>query len=454
MNNFKIKARSFLESKYCPLLLAILTLISHTFSLEPIGFVSIILCAIVGLLICEDLKFLIAPLFLFIFAFSEKSVASKIYYSKPYIIAMICTGIVVLCVFIAHFIIYKRHVSWKSFKGSKLFLGLVLLLCSFLLNGALNFDGYEYGNIIYALILSLCLFGVFFIFYSNLKPNSQLYKHLLYVLYLVSLVLTLQLYFSFFNQIQIVDGEIVKESVMFGWGMWNNMGGMLAFLLPVHFYYASTVKKFGFAFYVTGIMSFLAIVLTLSRSSLLASVIAIVICVIISCFAGNNKLINRIITISLAILGIVGIILLWDKISNILGDYLARGFDDNGRFEMYYHGLWNFLENPIFGGGFYSAYKLEHQFISFLPFRYHNTFVQMAGTCGAFGLVSYVWHRYETIKLFLSKKTLYSLFIAISIGSMLFGSLLDNHFFNLYPTFIYSVMLVVLEKSNSTNTQS
>lgn len=451
MNTFKLKARSFLESIYCPLILALLTLISHTFSIEPLGFVATISCALVGLLVCEDLKFLIAPLFLFIFTFSEKSVASKIFYSKPYLIAMVCTAIVVGCVFIAHFIIYKKHVNWKSIKGSNLFLGFVLLLCSFLLNGILNFDGYEYGNIIYALILSLCLFGVYFIFHSNLKPSADLFKHLFYVLYLVSLVLTLQLFISFFTQIQIIDGEIVKESILFGWGMWNNMGGMLAFLLPIHFYYASTKKKIGFLFYISGIISFLAIVLTLSRSSLLASSISLLICVILSCFVGNNKLVNRIMTGLLAVVGIVGIIILWDKISNILGDYLARGFDDNGRFEMYNHGLWNFLNNPIFGGGFYSAYKLEHQFISFLPFRYHNTFIQMAGTCGAFGLVSYIWHRYETIKLFLSKKSLYSLFVAICIGSMLFGSLLDNHFFNLYPTFIYSVILVVLEKSPTSN---
>lgn len=449
MNTFVTKSRFFLESKYYTLILAFITLISHTFSIEPLGFSVIVLTAIWGLLTCEDLKFLISPLFFFIFCFSEKSVASKIFFSKPYIIAIICTSIVVVGAFVAHFIINKRNINIKAFKKSRLTIGLSFLTCSFFLNGVLNFDNYEYGNIIYASIISLCLFGVFFLFTISLKNKEDLKDSLFFVLFLLSLVLTLELYLSFFNQIQINNSEIVKESIMFGWGMWNNMGGMLVFLLPIHFYYASTIKKFGFAFYLTGLISFVAIVLTLSRSSFLAAIISVIICAISTCFFGKNKKTNRIITISLAIIGTIGIIVLWNKISSILGDYINRGFDDNGRFEMYIHGLWNFLENPLFGGGFYSAYKLEHQFISFLPFRYHNTFVQMAGTCGAFGLVSYCLHRIQTIKLLWSKKSLYTFFAAISIGSMLFCSLLDNHFFNLYPTFIYAVILVVIEKCDT-----
>ena len=35
---------------------------------------------------------------------------------------------------------------------------------------------------------------------------------------------------------------------MVGWGMWNNIGGMLAMLLPIHFYFAATIKKYGILF--------------------------------------------------------------------------------------------------------------------------------------------------------------------------------------------------------------
>jgi O-antigen ligase len=152
-------------------------------------------------------------------------------------------------------------------------------------------------------------------------------------------------------------------------------------------------------------------------------------------------------TLIIAFFALIAVIILWKKITGILGDYINRGFDDNGRFEMYLHGLKNFLSHPIFGGGFYSSYATEHMFIHFLPYRYHNTLIQMLATCGIFGFSSYLFHRFQTVKLFISKKKISTLFIALCIGTMLLGSLLDNHFFNIYPAIIYSTMLMAVEKT-------
>lgn len=447
MNIFKDKAIAFLNSYYYPVLLFFVALISHTFSIEMFGASVIILTGCLGLILCNDLKFLISPVIMFILMFSEKSVSSGMYYETPYKVAMVIVGAVVASVFVAHFIIHKRDVNFKSFLKSKLFWGYIALCSSFLLNGLFNFDEYIVYNIIYAIILCVTLGLVFFLFYSNLNCTQDIKKYLFFVLFLVSMLVTLELFIGFSGQIRIENGEIVKESIMLGWGMWNNIGGMMAFLLPIHFYFASTVKKYGWVFYLTAIISYLAIVLTLSRSSLLVSTLMIVASALISCFKGENKKANRIMTGAVCLIGIIGIIVLWDKISSILGDYLARGFDDNGRFEMYEHGIKNFLANPIFGGGFYSAYVLEHQFISFLPFRYHNTIIQMLGTCGIVGISAYLFHRYQTIRLAWKKRSFYTLFACLAILSMLLCSLLDNHFFNLYPTMIYSIILVVIEKT-------
>lgn len=447
MINLKNKLVFFLESYYYPVLVFLTTLVCHSLSCELIGAAIIISSGCCGFILCKDLKFFISPLIMFILMFSEKSVSSGQYYETPYKIAMVIVGFMVICFFVAHFIIHKRNVDFKGILKSKLFLGYVLLCSSFFLNGLFNFDEYTYFNLIYALILSASLFLVYAIFYSNLRSDLSVKKYLFFVLFLISLLVTFELYIGFLGQFQIVNGEIVKESIMLGWGMWNNIGGMMAFLLPIHFYFASTVKKYGWVFYLTALISYIAIVLTLSRSSLLVSTFMIATCALISCFKGENKKANRIITGAVCALGILGVIVFWDKISSILGDYLARGFDDNGRFEMYLHGLNNFISNPIFGGGFYSAYVLEHQFVSFLPFRYHNTIIQMMGTCGFLGIASYLFHRYQTVKLAWQKKSLYTLFAVLSILSMLLCSLLDNHFFNLYPGIIYSVILVVLEKT-------
>ena len=448
MDTLKIKFRQFLNGYYYPVLIFFTALIAHTFSIEVFGAAIFFLTASVGFIVCDDLKFLISPMLTFILMFSQKSIGSGIFYTKPYIVAMICCGVYLISLFIAHFIIHKKRIDVKSIFKSKLFWGFSLLCLSFLLNGCLNFDEYDFGNIIFALAL-IASFGIVFLLFSiNLKNDDNLRRYLLFVLYLISLLITLQLFLSFSNQIRFSNGEIVKESVLLGWGMWNNIGGMLSFLLPVHFYFASVVKKYGFVFYLSGMVSYIAIALTLSRSSLLVSTAIIVISALISCFWGDNKKNNRIITVLVALAGCVGIAVLWDKIGEILGDYLRRGLDDNGRFEIYKKGFNNFLRNPVFGGGFCSARAQEHQFVIFLPDRYHNTFVQLLGTCGLTGFIAYCFHRYQTIKLALNKKSLSTVFFILCITSLLLTSMLDNHFFNIYPGMFYSLILVVLEKTD------
>jgi len=449
MNTFKVKAAAFLNSYYYPVAVFFAALISHSFSIELFGAILVLLSAGVGLLVCEDLKFFISPLIMFIFIFSQKSVGSGVFYSTPYLIAMVFVAVILIAMLVVHFVLYKDKTDFKAPLKSKLFIGIACLCGSFLLNGLFNFDEYAWGNIIFALAMIVCIGFIFFLFSINLKPNPELKNYLFFVLYLTSILIVLEFFLSFTHQFRFENGELVKESILLGWGLWNNIGGMLAFLLPVHFYYASTVKKYGWIFYLTGVITFVAIALSLSRASLLVSAFIIVACAIISCFAGENKLINRIITGAIAVIGIIGIIVLWDKLASIFGDYLERGFDDNGRFEMYYHGLVNFAHHPIFGGGFYSAWAYEYQFVSFIPYRYCNTIIEMMATCGIVGLGAYLWHRYETVKLFWKKRSLYTVFCALCMAGFLGTSLLDNHFFNFYPSFIYIVMLLIVEHSEN-----
>ena len=441
--------RVFYNGRLYPLILFFVTLISHSLSIELFGIVVFLILLIPGFLICSDFKFLIMPFIVSLLMFSEKSVRSNIFYGKAYLIAITCGIIAGLMLLVAHFIIYRKSTDFKAFVKSKLFLGLLLFTFSIFLNGFFNFENYHHGNISYAFAFTFALTGVFFLFSIGLTPNTKLINYLLNVLFLTSILVALEFFIGFINQFQIENGQIVKESIMLGWGMWNNIGGLLAFLLPVHFYFATKIHRYGWVFYLTGLFTYGAIILTLSRSSLLSATITLIICVAISSFCGVNKRINRIFSISLLALAILFVIIFWSKISNILGDYLSRGLDDNGRFVMYKHGFMNFLSHPFFGGGFNSAYKTEHTFIFFLPPRYHNTFVQMIGTCGLLGISAYVFHRYQTINLLFSKKRLSFVFAALAIGTMLFGSMFDNHLFNIHPTFIYAILLVCIEKSNA-----
>ena len=150
-------------------------------------------------------------------------------------------------------------------------------------------------------------------------------------------------------------------------------------------------------------------------------------------------------TLIVCFIGILFIIVFHEKIFNILNDYINRGIDDNGRFEIYSFGMDKFLSHPIFGCGFYSSpYSTNFG----IPFLYHNTFVQLLASCGVVGLLGYLFHRYQTLVIIFEKIKSGSIFLSLCILALLITSLLDVHLFSLYPTIYYSILLLAIEKSD------
>jgi O-antigen ligase len=84
-------------------------------------------------------------------------------------------------------------------------------------------------------------------------------------------------------------------------------------------------------------------------------------------------------------------------------------------------------------------------FVNVFPGRWHNTVVQLLASCGIVGLAAYLFHRVQTVRLFLQNRTVENVYIAISILALLGMSLLDCHFFNIGPAMIYSCMLAFAE---------
>ena len=134
-----------------------------------------------------------------------------------------------------------------------------------------------------------------------------------------------------------------------------------------------------------------------------------------------------------------------------------RGLNPRMREQLYPEGLRIFLDNPIFGEGFYpSSDKIQEwstveQIKAVLPARWHNTVIQLLASCGLVGLLCYSVHRLQTIGMFWQKRHSDIIFIAFSVFSLLIMSLLDCHFFNIGPTLFYSIALAFAEHLNSEN---
>jgi O-antigen ligase len=89
------------------------------------------------------------------------------------------------------------------------------------------------------------------------------------------------------------------------------------------------------------------------------------------------------------------------------------------------------------------------EFSAFFPSRWHNTIIQLLASCGVVGLLAYCYHRYQTIRLFVKKRTTVNVYIGIYIVTLLGMSLLDCHFFNVGPVLFYSIALAVMEYGKS-----
>lgn len=133
-------------------------------------------------------------------------------------------------------------------------------------------------------------------------------------------------------------------------------------------------------------------------------------------------------------------------------DIINLVFESTGRLTMYKNGLQAFKSHPFTGTGFFD---FEHgtnvYFVndSFLAPRYHNTIIQFLASTGIFGLIAYLFHRWETIKIVYKNCSIEKIFITICLVAIIGNSLLDCQFFNFGPGLHYGTLLAFIECINS-----
>ena len=122
----------------------------------------------------------------------------------------------------------------------------------------------------------------------------------------------------------------------------------------------------------------------------------------------------------------------------------------SGRIALWKDALAKFKEFPIFGCGFYACSFTS--FTGFMPGYYHNTPLELLGTCGILGLVAYLCYRVKTILIVIKDFNIEKAYIGLMILGLILTSLLDNNIFNIYPCFFYAVGLALCEYKNKKST--
>lgn len=445
------KLKGFIESKYFLIILSIVTFLSWLFNFDSIGpqpkfdMLEIFMISIYALIIAFILIFFKETIYTFpliiqaIIMLSNQNMGMDSLNNLFFIYVILA---ILIISFIYHLFKYKVKLNLGT-------LGVGLLI--FAVAYVLSLSGYFLDQKpfeISIIVISLMGFGYFgfYVFYRSTNKENHL-PYLLKSLYYLSFVVILQtvtmfiIYFidnkaqgSFLDTIKVAidqrwmyekNGIIVRLSV--GWGVGNNIAGLLAMLLPVNMYFLfiSKFKKDKILHLATMVLSLIIIVLTTSRGAylgVLAFMIIFLLAIILYAKIDYKKYKKELI--------IGGIILV--IIAVPLGIYMFDFFKSfmssnsilNGREEDWSDAIKYFLEYPVFGKSWYSDMWEDNSFRS-----YHNTILHTLATMGMFGLFALIYHHIGVIHLFIKNKGFETLVVSGMLIITHVHGMVDNTYY-------------------------
>lgn len=425
-------------------IVALATVVAYCFSIELlIAPILIIFCS-AGLIISKDFKPYIIILLLFVYMIppthmkpDSGAFTNSFYYKK--LPLLIFYAILILLALIARFVIHGGFT--KVFKTkTRLTFFIIPLTIAFMINGAFSED-YKIGNLIFGITMAFCMCFLYLIIVHNIDYDETTVTYFCKVCFYIALVLIAELIFVYATGDFIENGSVQKGFMYFGWGICNNYGAMICILIPPVLYLVMNEKHW-YVFYLVAALSYAATLLSFCRAAMLVGSAGMIIGFVSIMLFGKNAKKCTIANCALATVAIILLILKRQQLSTLFNLILTVKLDDSGRFDLWKLAIENFLNHPIFGGGFYSC-----EFVSrgFLPSFYHNTVIEMMAATGAFGLVAYLAFRGMTVFLCFRKFNTEKLFLGLMLAVLLGTSLLDNHIFNVYPLFYHAVLIALIE---------
>ena len=437
-----------------PIFICVLTVVGSVTGIEFYLGMLHIFVAVTSLVISKSIRPTVISLLTFVMQLSVEHSPFYPNYSDYYYTGWRLYAFIAMCVItflaLVAFTVKNRIYKKISFRNTPFLLPMLLLSAAFLLNGAFS-DKWVKGDLIFGFANAVVYSVVFILIYhgfSEEEDSSEIARYFSYISMLIALVIIAELSVLFItNENIFTGGSINKTEVALGWGMWTVLGSSLSVLIPVLFY-GFHFNKYPWLYFAAATLTLIFSALTMSRNALLFAGIAYVACVIISCFKGSYKRVFRIITASGFVAFILFTVILWDKIYALLSSYFELGLTLNGRENLWPAAIDNFISSPIFGKGFYGLDVTTDFSYGPLALQAHNTILQLLSATGIIGFMAYAYYRYCTMKPVFVRPTLRKTLMAMSVMVLLLGSLLDNFVFFIYPTFHYTVALVVIHKSS------
>lgn len=331
--------------------------------------------------------------------------------------------------------------------------GMLALCCGYLLSGIGSEQLGKVGmqNLLFAFIQAASVIVLYVLLTGAVKWDKAPAAYLSWTGMCVGYVLLAELVFIYFRYGVIQNGVIERSLIYSGWGHYNNMGALLAMMIPFPFFLTGKGKYSGI-FYLSGLLFLGGVLFTCSRGSILCGVVTYLVSYTISLLHSRRARANAAIHIFTALVILTVFLLYTDVLLRLFRALLEHRLDPFGRDDGYAAGWKQFLEYPIFGATFYPVdyplftWATSQEFVAFFPPRWHNTVIQVLASCGVVGMLAYSFHRIQTLRLFLRRPSGKKMFAFVSMLTLLVTSMVDCHFFNVGPVLFYSMMLAFAEK--------
>ena len=441
MVKIKERIKTFVEGRAFAPFVALTAFLSHAFGAEIFAATVISVLTSFFLLVSDNAIPTLSPILFFTYLISRKHspsypAESDYLLSVPVLAALILCG-ALLMLSVIEFFVRNKYYKQISLRKAPELSGLLVYLFALIFSGILSGDIKNAG---FAALESIALLLPFLVLYFGVPSeySGEFKSALVYNALISVLLIFAELLLLYAEGGVIGDSGIIKEKIALGWGIWNNVGSSLVLPIPLLFLGA---EGHPIPYLIGIVFALVGAVMTLSRNSILFGVIALFVSgSLLMLFGRQRRYFRRACILCLAILGVIFAVY-FPEISRLLSDIFERGLSDNGRFALWREAIRGFFESPVIGNGFFAFRGEYHQFATAFPRLPHNTPLALLFGGGLFLFLSYGYYRLTTLRGIKKWHSVSHFLFVFSAMLLPLMSLLDNFFFNIYPTFLYTAAL-------------
>lgn len=441
----------FFSSPYYPFSCAAIGLICYYTGLDSVFLCYLGITATLVILLLEDITPIINFLLYIRVCLSVQN--NPEYNNIPFGQWGMLVPAIIVGVFVITALVYRvvNNFRFKQFKPTPMLYGMAAFSAVIFLGG-LGAENYRFQNLMFGAFMFLALVVIYAVVKDNIKCSEKTFTQIAFALFAFSVLLVVELAVNYLTVDDIIiNGEINRSAIRFGWGPYTSYGVLAVMTIPAITYLAGKLK-YGFPLTLYAAVVAAATILSCARQGIAALIVIYPLALLLQIVKGKNKIANGCLMGVILVICLVFFGMYFDSIigfiKKLFENVIVNGeFDGSGRKILWNQAIINFKKYPVFGIGFYTDTIYDYTNFRFLPYVYHNTILQMLGACGIIGLIAYAVHRLQTVLCYCKNVTVERSFIVLAAMSILITSLLDVHLFGIWLTMVYGFFVAVLEKS-------